>query len=70
MNLYKLEPILNQKIMKAEYFLSQERAEKHLEKLLNKYNLEVDEILENNEQESLEFVCDNYNRFFIKKIEA
>lgn len=70
MNLYKLEPIVNHKNLKTEFFLSMDKAEKHLEKLLNKYNLEVEEVVYNNNSDSLEFVCDYYNKFFIKKIKA
>jgi hypothetical protein len=70
MNLYKLEPIVNHKNLKSEFFLSMDRAEKHLEKLLNKYNLEVEEVVYNNNNDSLEFVCDYYNKFYIRKIKA
>lgn len=70
MNLYKLESIINHKNLKSEFFLSIDRAEKHLEKLLNKYNLEVEEVVYNNNTNSLEYVCDYYNKFFIRKIKA
>ena len=70
MNLYKLEPIVNHKNLKSEFFLSMDSAEKHLEKLLNKYNLEVEEVVYNNNNDSLEFVCDYYNKFYIRKIKA
>ena len=70
MNLYKLEPIIHHKNLKTVFFLSMDKAEKHLEKLLNKYNLEVEEVVYNNNSNSLEFVCDYYNKFFITKIKA
>jgi hypothetical protein len=70
MNLYKLEPIINHKNMKTEFFLSMNKAEKHLEKLLSKYNLEVEEVVYNNNNDCLEFVCDYYNKFYITKIKA
>ena len=70
MNLYKLEPIVNHKNLKPEFFLSREKAEQHLEKLLNKYNLVVDEVVYKDNNHSQEFVCDFYNRFFINRIQA
>lgn len=70
MNLYKLEPIVNRKNLKTEFFLSRDKAEKHLEKLLNKYNLEVEEVVYNEENKSLEYVCDYYNKFYIRRIKA
>ena len=70
MNLYKLEPIVNSKNLKPEFFLSREKAEKELEKLLNKYNLEVEEVVLKDNNHSQEFVCDFYNKFFIKRIVA
>ena len=70
MNLYKLEPIVNYKNLKPEFFLSREKAEKHLEKILTKYNLVVSEIVYKDNNHSQEFICDFYNKFFIKRIEA
>lgn len=68
MKIYKLDAIINNEELFHKNFLDREHADKYLEALLNKYNLEVNEVIYRDNKHSQEFVCNDYNRISINRI--
>ncbi len=68
MKIYKLDAIINNEELLHKNFIDREQADKYLERLLNKYNLEVSEIIYRDNKHSQEFVCNDYNRISINRI--
>lgn len=68
MKVYKLDAIINNEELVHKMFISREKADKYMEKILNKYNLEVDEIIYRDNKHSQEFVCNTYNRISINRV--
>lgn len=68
MKVYKLDAIINNEDAVHKMFISREKADKYMEKILNKYNLEVDEIIYRDNKHSREFVCNTYNRISINRV--
>ena len=66
MKVYVLEAIINNKLTSDKVFASRENANRYLEKLLDHYNLEVNEVVYKDNNHYQEFVCDNYNRIIVR----
>ena len=66
---YQFEGIVQGKYLKVKMFNTREKANKYLAKVLDTYNLEVTDIFNRNDNiHNVEYVCDNYNMFFIDRI--
>ncbi len=69
MKIYHLEAIINNQEVANKNFISRKIADKYLEKLLNRYNLEVGDVIYRDHQHNQEFVCNDYSRILIKRVE-
>lgn len=67
MKYYKLNAIIDNKEKEYKLFISRKDANNYLCKLLDKYNLEVEEVICKNNNHNIEFYCDGYNRIFINR---
>lgn len=69
MKIYHLEAIINNQEVLKKSFISRKTADKYMEKILNRYNLEVDDIIYRDHKHNQEFVCNEYSRISIKRVQ-
>ena len=69
MKQYQMYAIINGKRVWGKKRLSRERANKDVEKMLEEYRLEVQDI-RMVDKHQYEFKCNDYNRFFVKRVAA
>ncbi|MDY2888514.1 MAG: hypothetical protein SOU19_03010 [Candidatus Caccosoma sp.] len=67
MKVYVLNALINNHMMKDKMFTTRQKANKYLEKILDKNNLVVDEVIYKDNNHSQEFICNDYNRIFINR---
>lgn len=71
MKKYKLNCVIQNKFISInKEFSSRSSAEEYALYVFNREyrDVEVDRIIERNDKHNLEYVCDNYNRFFISRV--
>ncbi|MCI5745359.1 MAG: hypothetical protein MR270_03660 [Erysipelotrichaceae bacterium] len=68
MKIYELEAIINKDTILHKNFVTREKANKYLEKILSEYNLNVEDIIYKNDVHHQEFVCNDYNRITINRV--
>ena len=66
---YRLDAIINGEERISKVFSNRNKANKYLDKVLDIYNLEVNEIVNtNNSKHNIEYICDGYNHISINRI--
>lgn len=66
---YVVTPVISKFTYATKTFKTRPEANSYVEKLLSKYHLSVDYIIERNRKHNIEYVCEEYGtRFFVDRV--